>query len=121
MHGVFDLIARNEDVSVNVGKSDFGNDKAVTVLMVNQAAADFIARSGFVLGKIVWRGRGDGWRGVLFLAAEKIAVVGKFFNQAAFFQAGEHLLENVSFALFDLEGARKFVDGDGVISKLKKT
>ncbi len=45
----------------------------------------------------------------------------KLFDEAAFFQAREHLQEDVALAFFDLEGAGNLLDGDGVISKLKKT
>jgi len=121
MHGVFDLVARDEDIAINIGHGDFGNDEAVTVLMMNQAAANFVARSGFVLGKIIGRRGCGGRRGVSFLATKKKATVGKFLDEAAFFKAGEHLLEDVALVFFDLEGAGDFLDGYGVVSKLKKT
>ncbi len=42
----------------------------------------------------------------------------KFLDEATLFEAREHLLKDVALALFDLEGARDFLDGHGVVSKL---
>lgn len=49
MHGVFDAVARNEDIAIDVGKRDVGDNKAVAILMENETAANFVASCGFVL------------------------------------------------------------------------
>jgi hypothetical protein len=80
MHGVFDLVARNEDVAIDVGKSDLGNNETVAVLVMDEAAANFIARSGFVLREFVGRRGGWSWSGVAFLATKEEAAVRKLFD-----------------------------------------
>jgi len=120
MHGVFDGVARNENVAIHVGKSDIGNDEAVAILMENEAALDFVAGSGFLLCDLLVRGLGSGG-GITLRAAEKEASVGKFLDEAASLQFGEHLEERAAVTFFHMEGAGKILDGDGVISKLKKT
>ncbi len=59
MHGVFDLIARNENVAVDVGKSNIRNNETVAILVMDEAALNFIARSGFVLREFFGRRRGS--------------------------------------------------------------
>jgi hypothetical protein len=125
MHGVFDVIARNENVAINIGESDVGNDKAVAFLMQNEAAMDFVAGSGFVLGKFVDGFGGSAWlfgrtRRFGGLAKEKTAV-GELFDEAAFFQFVEHLQQSAAFVFANLEGAGEFIDGHGIVSNLKKT
>ena len=111
VHGVFDVIARNEEVAVEIGDGDVRNDEAVTVLMENEAAFDFVAGNGFVLGKFLgrrlWRGTWLGgrllWAGRL---AKKEAAVGKLFDEASFFQLGEHLKEGAAAGFADLDALR---------------
>ena len=118
MHGVFNLIARDEDVAIHVGKGDLRDDEAITVLMVDETAANFVARNGFMLRKFLGSRSGGRRRSVAFFTAQEVAGVRELFNEATFFQAREHLLKDVAFAFFDLEGARDFLDGHGVVSKL---
>jgi len=120
VHGIFDGVARNEDVAIHVGESDIGNNKAVAILMENEAALDFIAGGGFLLGDLLGRGFGSGG-GIALRAAEKEAAVGKFLDEAASLEFGEHLEEEATVTFFHMEGAGKILDGDRVISKLKKT
>ena len=89
--------------------------------MMDESTANFVPRGGFVLRKYFDRGGGRGWCGVAFFAAKKIAAVRKFFDKATFFESSKHLLEYVTFALFDLKGAGDFFDGDGIVPKLQKT
>jgi hypothetical protein len=50
--------------------------------------------------------------------AKKEAAVGKFFDEAALFELGEHLEEGAAAGLPDLEGAGKVFEGDGAVFKL---
>jgi len=50
--------------------------------------------------------------------AEEEAAVGKFFNEAAFFQLGEDLEEGAAAGFPDLEGAGEIFEGSGSVSKL---
>jgi len=88
--------------------------------MQNKAALDFIAGGGFLLHDFLRRGFGSGG-GVALRAPEKEALAGKFLHQAARLQFGEHLEEGAAVTFFHVEGAGKVLDGDGVVSKLKKT
>ena len=67
-------------------------------------------------GRLV-RGRGRIATG----AAKQETAMGKFLDEAAVLQFGEHLQEDVAVTFFHLEGAREVLDGDRVVSKLKKT
>lgn len=118
VHGVFDGIARNEDVAIHIGESNIGNDEAVAILMENEAALDFIAGGGFLLDDFLGRGSGGG---IASRAAKKEAAVGKFLDEAASLEFGEHLEEEAAVAFFHMEGAGEVLEGNGVISKLQKT
>src|SRR6266478_8951069 len=53
VHGVFDGVARNEDVAVEMRHRDFGNDETIAILVENEAPFYFIAiRQG---GTFLWR------------------------------------------------------------------
>ena len=123
VHGVFDEIAGDEEIAVEIGNGDVGNDEPVAVLMKDEAAFDFVAGNGFVLGEIFGRrlrcGSGAGGRLLLTrILAEEEAAVGKFFNESAFFQLGEHLKEGAAAGFLDLERAGEVFDGGGSVSKL---
>jgi len=120
VHGVFDGVARNEYVAIHVGKSNIGNDEAVAILMENQAALDLVTGGSFLLHDLLGRGFGGGGR-VAPRAAKKEAAVGKFLDEAARLEFGEHLEKGAAAAFFHMESAGKVLDGDRVISKLKKT
>lgn len=120
VHGVFDGVARDEDVAIHIGESNIGNDEAVAILMENEAALDFIAGGDFLLDDFLGRGFGSGG-GIALRAAEKEAAVGKFLDEAASLEFGEHLEEEAAVAFFHMEGAGEVLEGNGVISKLKKT
>ena len=51
MHSVFDVVARDKDVAVDVGQGDIRDDKTVAVLMKDETAFDFVAGNGLVLRK----------------------------------------------------------------------
>ena len=123
VHGVLDVIARNEKVAVEIGDGDVGHDEAVSVLMEHEAALDFVAGDRFVLGEFFrgWLCGGTRLRGRLLRAgrlAEKKAAFGKLFDEAAFFQLGKHLEEGSAARFADLEGAGEVFEGSGAISKL---
>jgi hypothetical protein len=123
MHGVFDEVAGDEKVAVEIGDGDVGDDEAVAVLVENEAAFDFVAGKGFVLGKCFGGrlGRGPGFCGGLLRAgslAEEEAAVGKFFDEAALFELGKHLKEGAAAGFPDLEGAGEVFEGDRAVFKL---
>lgn len=50
MHGVFDGVAGNEDVTIELRHRSFGHDKPIAIVMKNQASFYFIVmREGGVL------------------------------------------------------------------------
>jgi hypothetical protein len=117
VHGVFDRVARNEDVAFHIGKCDIGYNEAVAVLVENETALDFIVRGGFLLNDFLGRGFGSGG-GITSRAAEKETPVGKFFDEAASLEFGEHLEEGAAVTLFHMEGTGEVLEGDRVVSKL---
>lgn len=126
MHGVFNGIARYENVAIHIRKSDVRNHEAVAVLVKHKAAADFIARTGSVLRDLV----GGGIRGVTTFfrrrrrarrLAEEEAAVGKFLDEAAFLELEEHLKERSPIGPAGVEALGEVLEGDGVVSKLKET
>ena len=123
MHGVFNLVARNEDVAVDVGKGDIGDDESVAIGVVNQAPAYFFARGGLVLSNLLSgrSGRSSGGRRVALGAAKKEAAVSEFLNEAALLEFGEHLKERISVTFSHLKRAGELFDGNRVIPKLKQT
>jgi hypothetical protein len=115
VHGVFDEIARDEEVAIEIRDGDVRNDEAVAILMENEAAFDFVAGKRFLLGEFFGGcfGSGARIRGGLLRAGslvEKEAAVGKFFDEAAFFEFGEHLEEGAAAGPPDLEGAGEVFD-----------
>jgi len=123
VHGVFDEVARDKKVAVEIGNGDVGNDEAVAVVMEDEAAADFVAGNGFVLGEFFGGRflRGARLCGRLLRAgslAKEKATMGKFFDEAAFFELGEHLEEGTAAGAADLEGAGEVFQGGGTVSKL---
>jgi hypothetical protein len=82
MHGVFNVIAGDEKVSVDIGDGYIGNYKAVAVLMKDQAASNLVSRSSFVLGNILAGRSGAGLR--FLISSEQEPPVRKFLDQAAF-------------------------------------
>jgi hypothetical protein len=120
VHGVLDGVAGNENVAIHIGQCDLGYDEAVAILMENEPALDLVAGRGFLLDDFLGREFGSGG-GIALRAAEKEAPVGKFLDEAASLEFGEHLEKGAAVAFFHVEGAGEILDGHGVISKLKKT
>jgi len=123
VHGVFDEVAGDEEVTVEVRDSDIGNDETVAILVEDEAALDFVAGKGFVLRETVGGGLGRGarLRGGLLRAgslSKKEAPVGKFFDEAALFELGKHLEEGAAAGLPDLKRAREVFEGDWAVFKL---
>jgi hypothetical protein len=123
MHGVFDEIAGDEKVAIEIGDGDVGDDEAVAVLVEDEAAFDFVAGNGFVLGEFLARRRLGGTRlqGRLLGSgslAKKEPAVGKLFDETAFFEFGEHLEEGAAVRAANLEGSGEIFEGGGAVSKL---
>ena len=126
VHGVLDVVARDEEVAVKIGNGQVWNDKAIAILVKDQAAANFVARGGFVLGKFVAGrfgrrlGLGSGLLGARRFRQQE-TVVGKFFDQTASFEFAEHLEQGAAARLFRPEGTGKVLEGHCAVSKLQKT
>jgi len=123
VHGVFDKIAGDEKITVEIGDGDVGNDEAVAVLMEDEAAFDFVAGKRFLLREFFGECFGIGARvgGRLLRAGslvKKEAAVGKFFDEAALFELGEHLQEGATTGSADLERAGEVFQRGGSVSKL---
>ncbi len=59
VHGVFNVVARDEEVAVEIGDGDVRDDEAVAILVENKAAADFVAGDSFVLREFIGRRLGE--------------------------------------------------------------
>jgi len=120
MHRVFNMVARNEEVAVDVRESDVGNNEAVAVLMQDETAANFIARGGFVLGNFFGGngtsllGRGSRLGGL----TEEEPAMRKLLDEATFLEFLEHVEEGAAVILPEVEGVGEIGDGHGAISKL---
>jgi hypothetical protein len=121
MHGVFNVVARNEEVAIDVRKSDVGNNEAVAVVMQDETAANFIARGGFVLGNFFG---GFGRNGTSLLGRqlgspkEEEPAVRKLLDETAFLEFLEHVQEGAAVILPKAERVREIIDGHRVMSKL---
>ena len=123
VHGVFDEVAGDEKITVEIRNRDVGNDETVAVLMEDEAAFDFVARKRFLLGEFFGGcfGSRARVRGGLLRAGslvKKEAAMGKFFDEAALFELGEHLEESAAAGSTDLERAGEVLQGGGSVSKL---
>jgi hypothetical protein len=125
VHSIFDEVAGDEEIAIEVGNGHVGNDEAVAVLMEDEAAANFVARKGFLLREFFGgrRRSGPGFQRRLRTRglAKDEAIVGELFDEAAFFEFGEHLEQGMAGGFLDLEGTGEVFQGDGAVSKLKKT
>jgi hypothetical protein len=119
MHCVFNIVARNEEVAVDVQESDVGNNEAVAVVMQDETAANFIARGGFVLGNF-FGGNGTSLlgRGRLGSLTEEEPAVRKLLDETPFLEFLEHVEERAAVILPEVEGVGEIGDGHRVISKL---
>jgi hypothetical protein len=122
MHCVFNEVARNEEVAIDVRKSDVGNNEAVAVVMQDEAAANFIARGGFVLGNFFG---GFGGKGTALLGGRQLgspteeeAAVRKLLDETTFLEFLEHVEEGAAVILSKVKGVGEILDGHRVISKL---
>jgi hypothetical protein len=121
VHGVFDSIARNKNVAVEVSNRSVRDDEAVAIVVKDQPAFDFVAGSeGCGIA-------GDGWSFVGVLtgrlavgsaAGEPVTPTGKFLDGPAFFEFSEHFEERAAVGLAEVEGAGDFVGGSGIASNL---
>jgi hypothetical protein len=122
MHCVFNEVARNEEVAIDVRKGDVGNNEAVAVVMQDEAAANFIARGGFVLGNFFggFGGKGTSLLGGRQLGSptEEEAAVRKLLDETTFLEFLEHVEEGAAVILSKAERVGEILDGHRVMSKL---
>src|SRR4029077_1378564 len=106
VHGIFDGVARNENISVELWHRNIGDDEAVAIVVEDQAT--------FYLIKIRQRGtlglrRVTGTRrlargvAILFAAWETVATAGQFLDGMAFFELREHFEERASVGFLQVE------------------
>ena len=126
MHGVLNVVARDEDIAFHVGECHIRHDETVALLMKDQPAPDFVARHCLVLRKLVriflfWAFvafcRDVGLGGL----SKKEAAVSELLDETAFLQFLEHLEHGTALVLLETKGARELLERDGVVSKFKKT
>jgi hypothetical protein len=123
MHGVFDVVARDEEIAVDVRKRNVRNDEAVAVVMEDETAANFVPGGGFVLGKFFSRFCGSGStlleRGSRSRSPpQEEAAMRKLLDETAFLEFGEHREEGAAVILLEVQGAVEFLEAHRVRSKL---
>jgi hypothetical protein len=123
MHRVFNVVARNEEVAIDVRKSDVRNNEAVAVVMQDETAANFIARGGFVLGNFFggFSGNGPSLQGRGSRPGsltEQEPAVRKLLDETTVLEFLEHVEERAAVILLEAQGVGEIGDGHRVVSKL---
>jgi hypothetical protein len=123
MHGVFDVVARDKEIAVDVRKRNVRNDEAVAVVMEDETAANFVPGGGFVLGNFFSRFCGSGSTLLERISRSRSppqeeAAMRKLLDQTAFLEFGEHREQGAAVILFEVQGAGEFLEGHRVRSKL---
>jgi hypothetical protein len=114
VHGIFDGVARYEDISVELRHRSIGHDEAVAVVMEDQAPFYLIKiRQRGALGLRYWTGTRSlaGSIAILFAARETIAPAGQFLNGMAFLELCEHFEEWASVGLLQVEALADLAGG----------
>jgi hypothetical protein len=122
MHGVFDVVARDKEIAVDVRERNVRNDEAVAVVMEDETAANFVPRGGFVLGNFFSRFCGGGSTLVASNGSRRLpqqeAAMRKLLDETAFLEFGEHSEEGAAVILPEVQGAGEFLEVRRVRSKL---
>ena len=125
VHGVFDGVARNEDVAIELRHRSIGDDKAIAVVMEDQAAFYFILiRERGALGLLAPDRNAAVWPAAsafLFAAREAVAAAGQFLDGMAFLELREHFEERPGVGLFQVQALRDLVGGRRLAPNLQKT
>jgi hypothetical protein len=106
VHGIFDGVARNEDVAIELRHRNIRDDKAVAVVVEDQAALNFIkTRQRRTLGLRGLAGTRRLARGfaILFAARETVATAGQFLDGVALLEFREHFEEGAAVGLLQVE------------------
>jgi hypothetical protein len=130
VHSVFDGIARDEQVPIEMRHGSVRNNEAVTVVMQHEAPFDFVAvrerstaaRRGasgtfvfvFVFPTYVFVLTGS--FPFRLSPREAVAPAGQFLDGAPFFQLGKHFEERTAVGFAKVERAGDFVGGGGIAS-----
>jgi len=121
VHGIFNLVARNENVAVDVRQRHVGHNEPIPIRMVNQAAADFVTRRCFVLRNLFGCGCGrrtGRGRRVALGASQQEPLVRQRFHQPAFLQLGQHSQQRAAVTFFHMQRPRQLLQRHRIIPKL---
>src|SRR5579864_1883905 len=115
VHRIFNRIARNKNVAINLRQRRIGHNKAIAIVMQHEPAVYFVP-SGEGLSRPsahILRGAHTGpvrsWLPTLpvgFSAGQTVAPPGQFLNGPSFFELREHFVQgaNVGFLQVQTEG-----------------
>jgi hypothetical protein len=110
VHSVFDVVARDEEITLDVRKRNVRDNEAVAVVMQDETAANFVARAGFVLGNFLNRFCGSG--AARFLRSSRPrrptkeeAAMGKLLDETASLEFFEHMEEGAAVIFSEVKGA----------------
>jgi hypothetical protein len=122
MHGVFDEVARDKEIAVDVRKRNVRNDEAVAVVMEDETAANFVPGGGFVLGNFFSRLSRGGSTLVARSGSRRLpqeeAAMRKLLDETALLEFGQHIEEGAAVILLEVQGAGEFLEGHRLRSKL---
>src|SRR5712692_1728559 len=124
VHGIFDGIARDENVAVQVWHRGLRHDEAVAVVVENEPALYLLAvRKGRARGMLCLAGLGSlaGRIPFRFPGGEAVPPAGQLFDGAAFFELREHFEQWPAVGFLQMESASDLLSGGGFSSNLQKT
>ncbi len=124
VHGIFDGIARYENVAVKVRHRGLRHDEAVAVVVENEPALYLLAvrknrargllclaRLGTLAGRIPFR----------FSGGEAVPPAGQLLDGAAFFELREHFEQWPAVGFLQMQSPSDLLGGGGFSSNLQKT
>jgi hypothetical protein len=131
MHGALDTTRGNEEVAIEVRHRGGGDDEAITVVVQDQTAADFVAGQD-VLGRVVLgvfarlilRNSLGLLLGAAFIRAapdETVAAAMDFLDGVSLLELSQNSKERAAIGLSEMQGTGNLVGGGGFAFNLQKT
>ena len=123
VHGVLYGITRDKDVAIELRHRSIGHDKAVAIVMEDQAALNLIEICEGALGLrcLIGTPRLAGGITILLAAWEAVAAARQFLDGMAFLKFREHFEERAGIGLFQMQALSDLASRGGVARNLQKT
>jgi hypothetical protein len=124
VHGVFDSVGRNEDVAIQLWHWRVRHDKAVAVVVQDEAASNLVAtRKGLNLLRRFTLGQPRRRRRICFLfsAGEAVPTARELLYRFAFLELSKNLEKRAGVGFLEFQSPRDLVCGGRLAPKLQKT